>query len=393
MSHWSMVLQVARWEFRRFFKPKEVVISWLIFILIALLYTGGKALLRMTEEKVSVAVLQSERLPFEFPSGSSFILEEAAGRSPEDLREAVARKELDALLILGSPSRAELVVSKEPYWKAELNAILDASSREVRIREAQLSPDLLQELLAPVAIEVTYQGGQGKTSGSAETIFAMIFVGLTLWGILVGNSYLFVAITGEKQHRVTESVISAIQPQIWIDGKILGLSGIALTSVLTLGSGSLMANLVMGWLGEGFDIPLTLIDPFLLVQLASLALLGFFFWFAFFGAIAATIDDPNSSSRATFLLLPILPLALAFVLLKTPDALVMKLLGLFPLTSPTVLSGRLVLGEVAWWEFPIAIVLLLGAITLIRRSAGKIFSLGILMYGKEPSWAEIRRQI
>lgn len=91
-------------------------------------------------------------------------------------------------------------------------------------------------------------------------------------------------------------------------------------------------------------------------------------------------------------MLPILPLALAFVLLKTPDALFMRLLGLFPLTSPTVLSGRLVLGEVAWWEFPLAIVLLLGAISLMRRAAGKIFSLGILMYGKEPSWGEIRRR-
>lgn len=393
MRHWPMVLQVARWEFRRFFKPKEVVISWLVFLLIGLLYTGGKALMKMTEEKVSLAVLNSDRLPFELPSSGSFALAEAAGRNEADLRQAVADKELDALLILQSPGQAELVVSKEPYWKAELNAILDAPSRELRIREASLSPDVLQQLLEPVAIEVTYLGGQDQASGTAEAIFAAIFVALTLWGILAGNAYLFVGITGEKQQRVTESIISAIPAQIWIDGKILGLTGVALASVLTLASGSLIANLAMSWLGGGFDIPLILIDPLLLIQLASLALLGFFFWFAFFGAIAATIDDPNSSSRGAFLMLPLLPLAAAFFLLKSPDALFMRLLGLFPLTSPTVLSGRLVLGEVAGWEFPVAVLLLLAAITLMRRAAGKIFSLGILMYGKEPSWAEIRRQI
>jgi ABC-2 type transport system permease protein len=46
---------------------------------------------------------------------------------------------------------------------------------------------------------------------------------------------------------------------------------------------------------------------------------------------------------------------------------------------------------VAWWEVPLALVLLVAAIWIFRRAAGKIFAVGMLMYGKEPSVREIWR--
>ena len=52
---------------------------------------------------------------------------------------------------------------------------------------------------------------------------------------------------------------------------------------------------------------------------------------------------------------------------------------------------RLLLADVAPWEVPLALVLLLLTIWLLRRAAGKIFATGILMYGKEPSLREIWR--
>ena len=74
-----------------------------------------------------------------------------------------------------------------------------------------------------------------------------------------------------------------------------------------------------------------------------------------------------------------------------PDSLVMKVLSIFPLTSPAILSVRLVLTNVPFYETLSAISLLLLSIWFLRKVAGKIFALAILMYGKEPSWREMTR--
>ena len=61
------------------------------------------------------------------------------------------------------------------------------------------------------------------------------------------------------------------------------------------------------------------------------------------------------------------------------------------MTSSAVLPLRLLLAEVAVWEVPVALVLLVATIWLCRRAAGKIFAVGMLMYGKEPSIREMWR--
>ena len=64
---------------------------------------------------------------------------------------------------------------------------------------------------------------------------AILFLGFTL--VMGGFGTLFAGITGEKQHRVTEQMIAIVRPQVWMDGKIIGLAAAALvgTTVTTLG--------------------------------------------------------------------------------------------------------------------------------------------------------------
>jgi ABC-2 type transport system permease protein len=67
----------------------------------------------------------------------------------------------------------------------------------------------------------------------------------------------------------------------------------------------------------------------------------------------------------------------------------MKALSLLPGTSPTVMTARLVLTDVAYWEVLTAIGLMVLAILFLRRIAGKIFAANILLTGKELSWREL----
>ena len=79
--------------------------------------------------------------------------------------------------------------------------------------------------------------------------------------------------------------------------------------------------------------------------------------------------------------------------MQKPDAPVMRALAVLPGTSSTVMTARLVLSDVAAWEALVAVLLLVLAILVLRRIAGKVFAAGILLTGKELSWREAWRAL
>src|SRR5205085_11911048 len=215
------------------------------------------------------------------------------------------------------------------------------------------------------------------------------FVGLTCLGVFLGMASFFSGITGEKQLRVTEQVVAAISPQTWVDGKLLGLTAAAFGTLLTYGAALALCLALLRLGGVEFTIPWSAIRPANLGIFLLFAVLGIFFWNCVFAAIAVTINDPNSSTRSSLMFLPLTFVAMGFPGLRTPDAPVMRALSVLPGTSSTVMSARLVLSDVAGWEIATAIMLLLLATLLFRRLAGKVFTAGILMTGKEPTWREL----
>jgi ABC-2 type transport system permease protein len=395
MKNLRMIFEVARWEFLRFFKLRDLVLTLVLAAFGAAVGLWSRDLMDWVSRgsKAKLVVLNQETLPFQLPAKSAIELVPGAGRSDDEWRAAVGRKEVAGLLVLRSIDEAELFVYKQPVWQAELVTALSLARREARLKRANLSPQELNILLVPFQIDIRFHEAGGKPAQMAEFIFAFSFITLVLIGVMTGINYLFAGVTGEKQLRVTEQVVAAISPQTWIDGKILGLSAMVLVAVLNLGGGALLAVLASRLFGASIPIPLAMIHPILLLQFLTMAMLGFLFWFTFLAAIAATINDPQTSARNVVMFLPALPLSIAFSALKNPDTWLMKLLGVLPFTSPAVMPARLVLTDVTWWEFLTAIVLLLGAIWLLRRAAGKIFGVGMLMYGKEPSWREVWRWV
>jgi ABC-2 type transport system permease protein len=251
----------------------------------------------------------------------------------------------------------------------------------------------MEDLIRPMGLEVAF-ADESKAARRSGRAGAAIMIGLMLFGILIGNSYLLVGVTGEKSQRVTEQVVAAISPQTWIDGKILGLSGLVIVNLLLYVLGFVLYKAIaVPVFGDSFNLPQMISDPILFLAVLVLVVLGFFLWFSFFALVACTISDPNTSARSMIMMLPFLPLGIAFAALGNPDAPWLQVFGIIPFSSPSVLSARLVLGDVAAWEFPAAVVLLLVTIWFLRRAAGKVFGLGMLMYGKEPRWSEMVRWV
>jgi ABC-2 type transport system permease protein len=390
MSSTRMVLVVAWWEFRRFFKVKDQGISLLLGLVIGLGFWGVR---HWTEGRavrpIRIAVLAPSRLVPATPPGSDLHFTRASGQDETALRAAVGRQELDALLIRPSESQADLVVFREPLWLDRLTWVLSASRRESWFAERGLSPQEMARALAPVEVTVHYHAAGREPSPLAGRIAAGVVMGLMLMGILFGSSYLFHGITGEKTLRVTEQVVAAVTPQTWIDGKILGLSAVSLASLLVNLMATATAFLLPRLMGSGLELPSSLVQPRLLILLVGLALAGFWFWFSFFAAVAAVTDDPNHSARPMLLFLPFLPAGLLPVVLKHPEDSLLQFLSILPISSPVVMPVRLVLEGAGGGEVGLTIGLLIAGAALLRRVAGALFEVGMLLYGKEPSVREV----
>lgn len=389
-----MCFTVAAWEFGRYFKLKDQ------FIGIALMMFGaaigyGVVRIAKTASKVEIAVLGANA-DFAFPAEGKISIAEGDW-TQQQWREKVNSGEVDGLLIFGeansSPDpedalwQAQLIVRRAPTWIDELQSVLQADRVRTMVASTQVDPMVLASIMAPAEVEIV-ELAERPVSGS-DRFVAYAILGATLITSWIGLAYLMTGITGEKQQRVTEQIVSAIKPQMWIDGKLLGITGAAIGSLGFIAATSVVAGLVAKIVGYEIPMPTALQRPELVPVFLLFYVGGVFFWNCFYAAVAATINDPNTSSRSSLLFLPMLPLFAAGLVASQPNGWMMSILSLLPGTSVTAMPMRLVLGDVTWPELTISIVLLFIGIAFLRWIAARIFAAGIMLYGKEPTWMDI----
>lgn len=381
---------VACWEFHRYFKLKDQLIG-LASLLIgaAVAFVAVKAV--QYSKKVDLAVVGASQA-FVLPEKGNLQL--ARGENTiEQWRAKLESREIGGLLIItatpGSPWSAELVVRKDPNWMSELNPLIQAERLRFEMQAAQIAPETLARIVTPVDVKVTATDSRSVSKSDRFVAFCILGgIVITSW---IGLAYMMTGITGEKQLRVTEQIVSAIRPQMWIDGKLLGITGASIGSLGFLIISSIVSIPLASL--AGFDLPI----PESLKRWEFLPVfVGFYFggvmlWNYFYAAVSAVINDPNTSSRSALLFLPMLPMLVAALFVAQPDGVPMRVLSLFPVTSATAMPMRMVLGEVGWLEILSSFLLLIAGVAVLRILAGRIFAAGIMLYGKEPSWIDIAR--
>ena len=381
----SHVLEVARWEFLRYFKLRDLIIT---AVLIAGL-GGASSLFGWWQNRSAPTHRVAVVSPIAVTSpGPSLHLEPHPAADLPALRDQVQAGDLDGVLVIEPPA-ARLIALDQPRWLGQATAAAGQALQNLRLAELGVTPEQLAGALAPVALELDLLSGESSSSPKSA---ALIVIGLMMLALVLGLSYLFVAITGEKQQRVTEQVFVMTSAQSLIDGKLLGHGLLAVvlaaqTTIVGAVSFELFSGGVLDWLGR----TLGGVSAVELAVLAGFGALGFGFWFTTSAAWFATISDPHSSARSNALLLPFLPLSAVFLGLSNPDSTMMQVLGILPLTSMTVMPARIVLGDVGAGPIAISLALLLVSTLWLRRAAARIYEAAMLMYGKEPSLAEMWR--
>ncbi|MCG8421224.1 MAG: ABC transporter permease [Proteobacteria bacterium] len=385
MSYRKQVLDIACWEFLHFFKLRDLIISIVLVGGVSLAIAGFSYWQERSRPVIELAVIS----PIELALDSEHFDVKAHGPTQKDqLEAAVARGELAGLLVV-TPPRATLLAPREPLWLDEISAAVTAAVQNFQLDRLGIDRAQLEVAMAPVAIAVELVGGQTTHSDDSITL-SMILTGLMLVMLITGIGYLFVGVTGEKQQRVAEQIFSITSAQALIDGKIVGIAAVSMLSTLQLGAiGLVVYELVKGGaLGWALNL-FSAVDFGQLVVLAAFAAVGFAFWFVVCAALFATIDDPHSSARNNAIALPMLAPAAVFLGMSSPDSVMMQVLSWLPITSMTVMPARVVLSEVAVWQIVLSLAVSIAAIAFVRRAAGRLYEAGMLMYGKEPSLAEM----
>ncbi len=394
MTRAQQTLEVAKWEFNRFVKWRQQFIGLIVMAVFAI---GGaligKAVKGSKSKEALVAVVGSENLGFPLPAVASVRWDSTQVWSVERARAALTNGDLNGVLIVSSPREASILVPKRSAWTEPLGVALNGARQQAAMQQLVMTPEQREAVFTPLSVTTDFLTAGGAAVAKSTRIFVFAILGLGLLMLFSGFGTMFIGITSEKTQRVTEQIVAMVPPQTWMDGKILGLASSAMVGSLIFALGSIVIVLVLPKLmgTSSISIPPIASDYGTLLLIVLITLLGVAMWFSVMAAIAATIDDPNSSTRSILLFLPMLPSGLALMLVSKAETNLAQIFSMFPLTAMSVLPMRLMLTTVPWWEVVVALGGLVLAVWMFRLLAGKIFSAAILMHGKEPGVRELWR--
>ncbi|MFQ3249422.1 MAG: ABC-2 type transport system permease protein [Glaciecola sp.] len=386
---------VTTWEFMQFFKWKQEIISKLIMVGIAAMVLIWQNVKDDSEPSYQIAIMASNSeyaLPeniaqFSFvPSTDS--LESLTAQLNEDLvYDAVLLQEVD----INGQRKISIFSHEKLAW---LNTLQQTLSKHYSITFAEklgLKEHQLTVLTTPATFELKYMDESIRTDDGASSTNAIAMIILLAIGVFTAFGQLFAGVTGEKQQRVTEQLYSCVSAQTWIDGKILGqilhglkaMTSSAITGLLSYAFFSVVIN--------NQSLSFAFINWSLLPWLFVFALAGLYLCTAFMAAIAAAIDDPNHSAKTSLMLLPLVPMILTFLSMDSPSGWALSFLSYFPLTAFAAMPVRMSLIEVPIWQPLISLGLMLILCFWVRGAAGRLFKMGMIMYGKEPTLKDMLR--
>lgn len=244
--------------------------------------------------------------------------------------------------------------------------------------------ELANRVQHPVNVEeVSLAATPQRSSSNALTFFLPYIVTFLFYiVILTSSSLLLNNISGEKQNRMIEILMTSITPSQMLTGKIiaLGLVGL-LQTIVWSGSGYLLL-LFSGRqfaLGEAFKLP-----PSILLWGILFFILGYAVYASLMAGLGALVSNIREAGQiTTVLIIPlIIPIMFISSLIQAPDGPLSVALSIFPLTAPVSMMTRLAATSVPFWQPALAAVLIALTAWLFIKSAAKLFHAQNLLSGQ-----------
>ena len=306
---------------------------------------------------------------------------------------------------------------------SDLESKLEKKLTNAKLLENGVDVDMINA--SRVRVNIAQESYAGEKSSKIDSVVKLIFGGLAgyllfMFIIIYGNMIMR-SVIEEKTSRIIEVIISSVKPIQLMLGKIIGTSLAGITQfVIWIIIGGVLMVIVSFVFGIDVHTPqqdmmqqamsnpelnMGLQDAFMafynlpLLNLVIAFILffigGYLLYSSFYAAIGAAVD--NETDTQQFMLPIIMPLILAvyigiFTVIEDPHGTVSTVFSFIPLTSPVVMLMRIPFG-VPLWQQLVSLLLLVMSFMFTVWFAAKIYRVGILMYGKKPTYKEIIKWI
>jgi ABC-2 type transport system permease protein len=345
------------------------------------------------------------------------------------LKDSIISDGYDGLIIIPQSAsvsdfetKIEFVSNSSPSisFIEDVQDVIAEKITNLNLLKPNLDTLAIQKAQSKVNINLTKASGEQSMKGLNEIKIAIGggFGYLIMMFIIIYGNMVMRSVIEEKTNRIIEIIISSVKPFQLMIGKIVGtsLAGILQFLIWAIIGLSLMfaasfffginatptakispelmqqaqhefAGTAQMYIKELWNLPIATILICFLIYFIG----GYFLYSSFYAAIGAAVDNQTDSQQ--FLLPVIMPLILSvyvgfFSVVNDPHGTIAVVFSMIPLTSPIVMLMRIPFG-VPLWQVAISITLLFATFFAVVWFAAKIYRIGILMYGKKPTWKEL----
>ncbi|MBT4097758.1 MAG: ABC transporter permease [Gemmatimonadetes bacterium] len=422
---------IAKSEYLRRVKSRAFILTTLLLPLAIVLFIGVIAMLSVSafkqEKQRSVAIVDSTGvLGTALVSTSDKDLRFLqSDDSIDSLRTQVSEGDHDGYLVL--PRGSVDGEGQITYYSAEgggsmlerrIERRIEGVVEEERMRRQNLDPAVIQALRANVSLRMMRLTDEGEEVGGTK-MFTVLGIGmgsLIVMMMLIYGSVVMQGVIDEKSSRVVEVVISAVKPFHLMLGKVLGIGAMGLTQlvfwsllllVISMAAGTVIAmfldpaqyNVTAGastaQLLVAADIHIPDFPASLFIWLILYFLGGYLLYASLYAAIGSMVESQQDAQG--FVIPVILPIIVAMYTLvpqiENPSSTLSVVMSMVPLTSPISAIVRIAVTDVPLWQSVLSLAILFGSSLGVNWLAGRIYRVGILMYGKKPSLRELIRWI
>ncbi len=407
------IFEIAKWEFIEKIKTKAFIISIILTPVIIIGFSIGPTLLSEHETSATQAIgvldysqtyfnpLRTELEQYKLEDGQPNYLIINLFKKQNLLDEL--KNNADSLVIINKLEGYLLISAKDDSITFQFRGKSVGNFKELKRFEESFNKIRTNLKLAQLGIGTTIinyinnkveldpikidESGNESSADFLVVFFSsFILIMLLMMMILYSGGMLIRSLIEEKSNRLIEVLVSSCTSDELLTGKILGLSALGLFQILIW--------VILGIALAGSSvIP---VDAFKnVLPMLIYFLLGFIFYTSIFvgaGAIATTEQEAQQLTSYISLVL-LFPIVLVFSAVQNSNSFLLQFLSYFPFTTPSIMILRLNLQDITLQEILITILIMLISIYVTIIAAAKIFRIGILSYGKRPSFKEIIRWI
>lgn len=431
MNHLPLIIKR---EYVNKVRNKSFIVMTFLSPIIMIALIGVVAYLSQinNDKKRSISILDETGIVgdvFENTENTTYTLINNAGL--DVAKELVKAKENFGLLYIKKSSDTLNLVESVNFYSDESPSVSIISNLERKI-EKRLSEiklqndgvDIAQIRASKTTVNIAQETFGGEKTSKIDSYLKLAFGGaagyLLFMFIIIYGNMIMRSVIEEKTSRIIEVIISSVKPIQLMMGKIIGTSLAGITQFLIwIILGGVLLFLVSAIFGidlmqiqspqqeminqamassDAQNIAQDLITGFVNLPIINLCIAFLFFFIggyllysSLYAAIGAAVD--NETDTQQFMMPIIMPLVLAvyvgvFTVIEDPHGTVSTIFSFIPLTSPVVMLMRIPFG-VPIWEQLLSFAILVCTFVFTVWFAAKIYRVGILMYGKKPTYKEL----